>query len=59
MITPISHPSYTIHSHYNIIDSIPYAVFITGNVYFFISSPFSPISPTPLPSGSHQFVLCI
>ena len=32
---------------------------VTTNLYFSIPSPLSPISPTPLPSGNCQNVLCI
>lgn len=50
----------TPYTYYNSINyivyasfSIPVTVVITGNLYFFISSPFAPILPTLLPSGSH------
>ena len=32
---------------------------VTTSLYFLIPSPFSPISPTPMPSGHCQNILCI
>ena len=37
----------------------PITIFITGNLYFWIPSLFSTISPTLLPSGNQQRVLCV
>ena len=37
----------------------PHDCTVTTNLYFLIPSPFSPISPTTLPTGNHQFVLWI
>ena len=50
-----------IDSHYNIIASIPYALFIGTSSPFeeIKSSPFAPSPSTLLPSDKHQFVLCI
>ena len=37
---------------------IPVTVFMSDNLCILISSLFSTIPATPLPSGNHQFVLC-
>ena len=37
----------------------PHDYSVTTNLYFLISSPFSPISPTTLPTDNHQNILCI